>query len=157
MRSEILADQFDALLPLAAEWAQKQEQRILREGAPLSPKEMADARAVGVREPERIRVLLVDEIPAPPDALLKAAATEAVLFPEAPSGLTLDHGIFIRRDCRKDRHLVVHELVHSSQYERLGGIVPFLRDYLMECASFGYRNSPLEQEAEEIAAQICAK
>jgi hypothetical protein len=155
VRSEILADQFEAILPLAAEWAQKQEQLILREGAPLSPKEIADARAVGVREPERVRVLLVDEIPAPPDALLKAATAE--FFPEAPSGLTLDHGIFIRRDCRTDRHLVVHELVHTSQYERLGGIAPFLRDYLTECASFGYRNAPLEREAEEIAAQICAK
>jgi len=76
-------------------------------------------------------------------------------LPAAPSGLTLQYGIFLRADCPQDRHLVVHELVHTSQYERLGGVIPFLRDYITECATLGYRRSPLEQEAEEVAAQIC--
>jgi hypothetical protein len=155
VQTEALADQFELVLPLAAKWAQEQEQRILREGQPLSPDQLADARAAGVREPERVRVLPVEEIPAPPHPILKAASEQIELLPTAPSGLTLHYGIFLRNDRREDRHLVVHELVHISQYERLGGIVPFLRDYLTECATFGYREAPLEQEAEEVAAQIC--
>ncbi len=151
MRCDTLAHQL-----LAAEWAQKQEELILRNGAPLSPAQAEDAREAGVREPERVRVLLVDEIPAPPDSLRRFASDEMVFFPQAPSGLTLNYGVFIRRDCWDDRHLLAHELAHTSQYERLGGIVPFLRDYLSECATYGYHNAPLEQEAEEIATQICA-
>ena len=155
MQCETLTNQFEAVLPVAAEWAREQEQRILREGQPLSAEEIDDARAIGVREPERVRVLRVDEIPAPPDPILKAMSAQIEFLPATPSGLTFQYGIFLRGDCRQDRHLVAHELVHTSQYERLGGIVPFLRDYITECATVGYRGSPLEQEAEEVALQIC--
>jgi hypothetical protein len=37
--------------------------------------------------------------------------------------------------------------VHTAQYERLGGIEPFLRQYLRECLTIGYPEAPLEQEA----------
>jgi hypothetical protein len=101
-----------------------------------------------------VRILLVDQVPLPPAALLQAASDEAALLPETPSGLTVQYGIFIRRDRQSDRHLLAHELAHTAQYERLGGIVPFLRDYLTECVTFGYSNAPLEQEAEESAGRI---
>ena len=156
MHCPTLADQSEAILPLAAEWAKHHEAQILRQGVALSPAEMRDARAAGIREPYRVRTLLVDEIPVPPESLLKFSSDDMALFPQAPSGLTLNYGVFIRRDCHGNRRLLAHELVHTAQYERLGGIVPFLRDYLFECATFGYHNAPLEQEAEEIAKQICA-
>lgn len=155
MECETLVDQFESVLPLAAEWAGEQEQQILREGKPLSPDQLADARAAGVAEPQRVRLLPVQKIPAPPDALTVAASREVASLPTTPSGLTLGYGVFIRRGCEQDRRLIAHELAHVSQYERLGGIVPFLRDYLSQCAMFGYRQAPLEQEAEEIAAQVC--
>jgi hypothetical protein len=45
--------------------------------------------------------------------------------------------------------------VHTAQYERLGGIVPFLRKYLFECVTIGYPQAPMEQEAIRVAAQAC--
>jgi hypothetical protein len=33
------------------------------------------------------------------------------------------------------------------QYERLGGIAPFLRQYIFECLTLGSRAAPMEQEA----------
>jgi hypothetical protein len=45
-------------------------------------------------------------------------------------------------------------LVHTAQYERLGGIEPFLRRYLYECATVGYTNSTMESEAAATAARI---
>jgi hypothetical protein len=48
----------------------------------------------------------------------------------------------------------LHELVHTAQYERLGGIVAFLRKYLSECATSGYRAAPLEEEAIAVAQRI---
>jgi hypothetical protein len=152
---EFLPEQVEALLPLAADWAAEQEARILRDGVPLSNQEIIDAKAAGVKEPERIRLLQVDSIPSPTHPMLKAAYGAINLLTSAPRGLTLHYGIFVRSDCRQDRNLLVHELVHASQYERLGGIFPFLRKYLLECFTIGYRKAPLEEEATTVADQIC--
>jgi hypothetical protein len=147
-------DQFEKLLPLATEWATEQEQLILREGIPLSEGEIADAKAVGVREPERVRLLQVDEIPAPSHPILQSAYSVINFLAAKPRGLTLRYGIFVRSDCRQDRHLLLHELVHTAQYEKLGGIAAFLRRYLFECAMIGYRESPMEQEATAVAERV---
>lgn len=154
MEQQFSSEQMEALLPLAADWAAEQEARILREGTPLSEHEIADAKAAGVKEPERIRLLQVDAIPAPAHPMLKAAYGAINLLTSAPRGLTLHYGIFVRRDCRQDRHLLVHELVHTSQYERLGGIFPFLKKYLFECFTIGYGKAPLEKEANDVAERI---
>lgn len=147
-------DQFEKLLPLAAEWAAEQEERILREGVPLSEAELADARAAGVREPERVRLLQVDAIPAPAHPILKTAYAAINFLAAKPRGLTVRYGIFVRSDCRHDRHLLLHELVHTAQYEKLGGIASFLRRYLFECSTIGYRQSPMEQEATALADRL---
>ena len=147
--------QFETLLPLAAEWAAEEEARILREGVPLAEQEIIDAKAIGVREPERVRLLQVDTIPTPRHPILKAATGAIRFLTPAPRGLTLGHGIFVRSDCWRDRSLVAHELVHTAQYERLGGILPFLRKYLFECVTIGYPEAPLEQEAIAVVTRIC--
>ena len=75
-------------------------------------------------------------------------ACDAIEFlTPATRGLALQYGIFIRSDCWRERTLIAHELVHTAQYERLGGILPFLRKYLFECVTIGYPEAPLEQEA----------
>ena len=147
-------DQFEQLLPLATQWAAEQEQRILREGVPLSEEEIADAKSVGVREPERVRLLQVEEIPAPTHPILNAAYAAINFLAAKPRGLTVRYGIFVRSDCRQDRHLLLHELAHTAQYEKLGGIAAFLRRYLFECTTTGYRQAPMEKEAIAIAERV---
>ena len=151
-----LLKQFETLLPLAVKWASEQEQRILRDGVPLAEQEIVDARAVGVQAPDQVRLLQVKAIPSPGHPMLKIAQSAINLLAPTPRGLTLQHGIFVRADCWRDRALIVHELVHTAQYERLGGILPFLRKYLFECASVGYRKAPMEQEAIAVAARVCS-
>jgi len=155
VQSKNLVDQLELVLPLAVEWASEQEERILLEGEPLAGSELADASAAGVRHPKRVRVLPVETIPSPSHPILRAASAQIELLPSAPCGLTLQYGIFVRANCRQDRRLLVHELVHTAQYERLGGILRFLREYLFECATLGYGQAPLEREATEIATRIC--
>ena len=65
MNRQSLLTQFEKLLPLAAKWAAAVEKRILREGVPLSEQGLADARALGVREPERVRLLALPCVPTP--------------------------------------------------------------------------------------------
>jgi hypothetical protein len=156
MDRQSLVAQFETLLPLAAEWAAGQEQRILRDGVPLLDNEIVDARIAGIREPGRVRLLKVDSIPSPSHPMLKAACDATNFVPAAPRGLTLHYGIFVRSDCWRDRALIAHELVHTAQYERLGGILPFLREYLLECATIGYSEAPMEQEALATGARVCS-
>ena len=51
--------------------------------------------------------------------------------------------------------MTVHELAHVAQYERLGGILPFLRRYLFECLIAGYSVALLEQEAIAVTVRVC--
>jgi len=155
-RDEVIA-QFPMLFPLALRWAAEQEQQILAEGVALTPEELNDAAAVGVHAADKVKLLPVSVIPRPSRPQLRAACDAINFLTEATRGLTLGYGILVREDCWRDRTLIAHELVHVAQYERLGGIEPFLRQYLSECLTVGYENSPLEQEAERTASALAVK
>jgi hypothetical protein len=150
----ITMEQLTSLLPLATRWAEAQERVVLREGVPLTPAQAADAARIGVVHPEQVRVLVVEEMPSPDDPALKLAAKVTGLASSLSIGLTFRYGIYIRSDCWDDRQFLMHELAHTAQYERLGGIDPFLKQYLHECLTSGYPNGPLEQEARRIEREI---
>jgi hypothetical protein len=156
MDRQAAIEQLEELLPLAAQWAAEQERRVLCEGVCLSKIELADAKAIGVRNPERVRLLRVDAIPVPVHPMLRAAAASINFLTAAPRGLALDYGIFIRTDHWRDRALIAHELVHTAQFQRLGGILPFLQTYIFQCATVGYPNAPLELEAVATAERVCS-
>jgi len=156
MDRQTTIDQLEELLPLAAQWAAAQQEWVMSEGVPLSENELADAKAIGVRNPERVRLLRVETIPVPAHPMLKAAAASIHFLTSAPRGLALDNGIFVRADSWRDRALIAHELVHTAQYQRLGGILPFLQTYIFQCATVGYPNAPLELEAAETTARVCS-
>ena len=59
---QILTDQFEVLLPLAVQWAEAKEKVILSHGTALSPQYMQDAKLVGVKYPERVRIYEVFQI-----------------------------------------------------------------------------------------------
>lgn len=146
--------QIETILSLAVEWATAQETVILRSGVPLDASQLSDATRLGVLFPERVRLLRVEQIPAPDDHLLAAAA--ANLLSPLTGGMTLRYGIFIRSNHWGERLLVAHELVHTGQYERLGGFEGFLRPYLAECLTPpGYPYGPMEQEAIVRSGQLC--
>jgi len=154
MASPLSLEQLEELLPLAVAWAQTQERRILESGVGLTWSQSSDARAVGVSHPERVRLLPVVAISRPEHPVLRAAAESAQLINPFTRGLTLGYGIYLRADESSDRFLIAHELVHTAQYERMGGIEPFLRQYLHECLTLGYHSSPMEQEAIQMAESL---
>lgn len=92
----------------------------------------------------------------PTHPALAHAAAAIGLISQDTAGLTVRYGIFIRADSWSQRRLVVHELVHTCQCERLGGFEQFLRPYLSEyIAPAGYPCGQLEQEAITTAARLC--
>ena len=152
-RNEVIA-QLPHLFPLAVAWAEAQERRILSEGTALTSQEMRYAEILGVHDAGRVRLLAVARIPRPEDVRLRDACDAINFLTAETRGLTVGHGIFVRKDCWRDAGLVAHELVHTMQYERFGGIAPFLETYLTECLTVGYDDSPLEQEARGKAARL---
>ena len=134
----------DGIAPAAARWARDQERRILAEGQALDRDALSAAAKLGIARPEEIRVLVVESIPLPaPRSLIQLAALLGIPVFE-PAGMALGRGIYL---LHRDSRILRHELVHVAQYQRLGGIGPFLRRYLVECLTVGYLDSPLELEA----------
>ena len=148
-------NQFIQLIPKGSIWAQQKEQEILQVGIPLSASQLQDAKPIPLIHPENVRLLRVSTIPLPDDPeLIFAAQTIKLITPNTP-GLSLRYGIFIRDDYWQNREIVVHELIHTAQCERLGGLQQFLDQYLTECIKYGYPAAPLEQEAMSRARLIC--
>ena len=114
------------------------------------------ARRVGATHPDRVRLLKVQEIPTPSHPALVTAGEATSLISPCTIGLTLRYGIFIRDDHWDQRRLVVHELAHTTESERLGNIEAFLRQYLHEYITIGYPAAPMEPEAKRIERETCA-
>jgi hypothetical protein len=134
------------LIPFACAWAERQESSILKTGAPLSPTQADTARSLGILYPDRIRLRAVTRVP-PLNWLLRCIGDRLGLISSETIGMALRYGIFIREDHWGDRRLLVHELAHVAQYERMGGFRRFLTQYLQECINPGYPFGELELEA----------
>jgi hypothetical protein len=143
------------LLPVACLWAEKQELLMIEEGMPLTEAGLADARRAGVVQPEKIRVIRTETLPQPENEDVLFIAKRIGLFGPRSAGLSVGYGICLRHGFWDDRLTLVHECVHVAQYEKLGGIRPFLSCYLRECIEPGYPFGRLEQEAILVAKDIC--
>ncbi|MEZ5325266.1 MAG: hypothetical protein R3F19_09395 [Verrucomicrobiales bacterium] len=139
---------------LAAFWVRRQEVHVCKLGDALSAEELKLARLVGVQFPERVRLLGVEKVPFPLDGLTKWLARLHGNFPTQALGLTARYGIYLQSQSRWNVELIVHELVHTSQYEKANGILGFLRQYLRDCLKNGYSGAEMEQEARNLS--ICA-
>ena len=126
---------------------------MLRHGAPLSPLQRRVAAAVGVAQPERIRLQLVDHVPIPAGPLVAHIARRFGLPGPDVDGLTLGHAVFIRRSALATE-LLAHECRHVQQCEAAGSLHRFLRAYLRQVARHGYRDAPFEVDA-RAAAKRC--
>jgi len=143
-------------VPIATRWVSAQERRILTLGVALTESQRCDAERAGIRHADRVRLLVVDSMPWPVPRMFHRTVERLGLYSPHTIGLTMGHGIFLRSDYAGDRRLIVHEMTHTAQYERLGGIKPFLRAYLKECLiPPGYPFGALEQEAHIVAAKVC--
>jgi hypothetical protein len=152
---QISPEQFENILLLAVEWAEAKEKVILQHGTALAPRFIQDAISVGVKCPERVRIYEVPQIPILTHPILRAAAEATQLISPATIGISLGHRIFIHNNFSNDRYTIVHELAHTMQCEKLGGLSQFLKKYLWECIETGYPQAPLEQEAIRLAEKIC--
>ena|ERR1035437_884011 len=148
--------QLKAILPFVVKWAKDHEKRILREGKPLREREREDALSVGVKEVDKVKILEVEEIPLPENPIVRMAMERTGFTGIDFVGISFNKGIYIKKGERYRRSLMVHELCHTAQAERLGGTEEFIKEYAKEVVETGYHNCSLEVEARDKAREIMA-
>jgi hypothetical protein len=134
------------LLPKAIDWCRVTSQAAATGGASLTANAREDARTVGVEHPERIRVLVLDELPMPDDSILATAAASLGFLGPTTAGLALGYSILVRRG-RLSRRLLSHEFRHVVQFEAAGSLSAFITKYLEELVEAGYEESSFEVDA----------
>lgn len=130
-----------SLLSAAIQWVEEQSQVARRAGTVLTSKQTSIAQSVGVRRSGDVRLFLVDDFPLPQHQQLRELVNGKLGIANM-DGITFEYGIFIRRT-ELNQKLLAHECRHVAQYEALGGIAGFVRQYLDELQRFGYHDAPL--------------
>jgi hypothetical protein len=140
-------------IPKAVRWVAQIEQDCMEIGHQLSPQSKRDARAIGVQQVDVVRVLILDEMPLPSDRHFRQFILQTAIC--TSKGIAFGYGVVLKTGTY-NRPLIAHKLAHVMQYERFGGIEPFLVGYIPEAFPPYFPNGPLEQEAERLANAVCA-
>lgn len=137
------------LLPQYIDWAVDIEKEGLKSGVPLNAQELSLAKDIGIQNPEKVRVIYVDEVPFPHDNFALKTLGEALGF--IGEGIinnaqVFGYSIYAHNDFVLNRPRLAHELVHVLQIERTS-IAHVVTQYFSDLAEYGYDKAPLEVEA----------
>lgn len=80
-------------------WARKHHDRIQSNGVELNDNGVDMARSVGVENPDKIRVMRVDEIPFWEDPAIHSLAKSVGMLSGQVMGITFGHSIYIVKGC----------------------------------------------------------
>ena len=142
------------VLPFATWWLRHQEKTALRLGRELSDEEMNRAKKIGIKQPEQVRIHLVDRVPTPVPRFIESILQKRGFPAGNAAGMSMRYGIYAKKQFAQSKSLIAHELVHTHQYERFGSLRRFLKTYLLETMLVGYIHSPLEKEANATSEAI---
>ncbi len=152
---EVLKRIVPTVAPAITAWAEGMERLAMEQGIALDPLQWRDALRAGVKRPEKVRIMNVDELPRPNQELTLLAGEIGILN-KTTEGLTFGYGIFLKANLPDAKRRLIHQLVHCTQFERLGEMRVFMREYIQCCLDFGYAKSPYELEAEARTLEILA-
>ena len=89
--------------------------------------------------------VLVPELPSPPAAVVIQLGLSQLLSPSA-GGITLFDTYYLKPKVAGQLRVHFHELIHVLQWQALGP-TPFIKRYMNEVITYGYRQAPLEETA----------
>jgi len=137
------------LLPQYIEWARETDQKGLNDGVPLNEKERLLASEIGIKHPEKVRIVYVDQVPYPYENFVLKVFGEAVgLVGEGivNNAQVFGYSIYARKDFVLNKPKLAHELVHVLQIERTS-LDDIVTQHFFDMAEYGYDKAPLEVEA----------
>ena len=137
------------LIPDAITWAEAISWNAQKNGVALNPRWVQLAEAVGVQQPDKIRIYAVQEIPRPGNVELAKKAAQVGLLGPTVRGLTLGYSVIVLGVHQNNPRVLAHEFRHVYQYEQVGSLEGFLREYLQQIITVGYWNSAMECDARD--------
>jgi hypothetical protein len=137
------------VLPQYIAWATETEASGIRLGQPLDEKQLVIANEIGIKKPENVRIIYVDEVPFPYENLMLKVVGEALGF--IGEGIinnaqVFGYSIYVRKGYELTTPNLAHELVHVLQIERTS-IEQVITQHFSDLVTYGYDDSPLEVEA----------
>lgn len=139
------------ILPQYIDWASDTEVAGLQLGDPLSAEQLALAAEIGIKQPEKVRLVYVDVVPFPyhnPMLKLVGEATGFIGDGIINNAQVFGYSIYVRNDYPLNTPRLAHELVHVLQIER-ASLEQVITRHFADLLTYGYDNSPLELEAYE--------
>ncbi|MDP5191447.1 hypothetical protein [Rheinheimera baltica] len=139
------------ILPQYIDWASETEAAGVKVGEPLNEAQLALAREIGIKSPEKVRLVYVDAVPFPyhnPMLKLVGEATGFIGDGIINNAQVFGYSIYVRKDYPLNTPKLAHELVHVLQIER-ASLKQVITQHFADLVNYGYDNSPLELEAFE--------
>ena len=130
----------------------KSEKYAQEYGRKLTDNELKYAKAIGLKYPEKVRVVFSSDFPVPTNKEVLKGFKELGYDSILVAGVTYGHGIFIKPSWlpnwlyNKDA-ILAHELIHVRQVEKDESYKIFIRKYLIQAFSHEYFDIPYEKEA----------
>lgn len=140
---------FTFLVPQYIEWAEDIEVQGLNSGQALDSDGITLAKDIGIKHPEKVRIIYVDVVPYPYENTALRLLGEALGFIGegiVNNAQVFGYSIYVRHGFELDRPKLAHELVHVLQVER-SNLADVTKQHLADLAEYGYDNAPLEVEA----------
>jgi hypothetical protein len=137
------------VLPQYIAWASETEVAGLNMGESLDEKQLVIAKEIGIKNPEKVRLVYVEEVPFPYENLMLKVVGEALGF--IGDGIinnaqVFGYSIYIRKGYQLTTPNLAHELVHVLQIER-SSLEQVITQHFADLVKYGYDDSPLEVEA----------
>ncbi|MBA6251595.1 hypothetical protein [Colwellia sp. MB3u-55] len=140
---------FEQLLPQYIEWAHEVDKKGIKIGIPLDKKGLNLASEVGIKFPEKVKIVYVDRVPYPyeNEGLKKMGLSLGFIGENIINNAQVfGYSIYVRKGYELDTPKLAHELVHVLQIER-SSLDKIIFQHLSDLAKYGYTNAPLEVEA----------
>lgn len=127
----------DSLLPAAMKWYDNVAKSLHHKGRVLTSIEKKQAKQLGVRNPNSVRVVVLNKFPEPNGRFSNNHSEGARAMGDI---------IMLKPHLKNNSMVLCHELVHVAQKDRLG-LRGFLKQMALEKEILGYSGSLLEKEA----------
>lgn len=137
------------LLPQYISWAHETDVKGLDIGTQLEEQELLLATEIGIQNPEKVRIVYVEEVPFPYENFALKVLGEALGFVGegiVNNAQVFGYSIYVRTGYELDKPKLAHELVHVLQIER-ASLEAIITQHFSDLAQYGYENAPLEVEA----------
>lgn len=128
----------------------------MAEARSLTYFEQVWAAKSGVLEPDKIRLVELNEIPKPKSPLLVALNKQLGLIDSTTAGITFGNFVLICKEHYSER-LLRHEFRHVQQWNTFKSSTEYLNAYLSQVLKYGYWNAPFEVDARMFEHEACSK